>query len=81
MISDTNKAFCDLASATYGKGWQVILPVAGIVADEHRARTLSAKHDIDPQPKEMAELVRAAREKKAEIDEMIAALNSAAAVA
>lgn len=48
MISDTNKAFCDLARCTYGKGWDLILSSCKIVNGLGRARVLAGKHDIEP---------------------------------
>lgn len=77
MISDTNKAFSDLASATYGMGWQRVLAVARVVRDAHRASILANKHDIDPRPDEVREMIRAAKEKQAEIAEAIEAMERA----
>jgi hypothetical protein len=63
-----NKKFCDLAQAIYGRGW-VQIAAACKVAPLLRLRAMQNSLDVEPTQQEVKELMRAAREKAADIAE------------
>lgn len=73
-IADSNKAFCDLARTIYGRGWDRDLVVNNIVDSRSRARALANKHDIEPTPAEVLELIVGARQQQTDIAVCIATL-------
>ena len=75
---EQNKAFSDLASLTYGKGWDVVLAATNICDSLRRSRRIRNEVACPPSVHEARRLIAAARQKQTEIDAAIAALEASA---